>query len=69
MSQSLGLNAIAEGVETPAQHEFLVANGCKAFQGYLFGKPMPIDELEKRFGLRRGDDLISVNVGQAARFS
>ncbi len=49
MSQSLGLNVIAEGVETQAQHEFLLANGCQAFQGYLFGKPMPINELEKHF--------------------
>jgi diguanylate cyclase (GGDEF)-like protein len=49
MSQSLGLNVIAEGVETQAQHEFLLANGCQAFQGYLFGKPMPISELEKHF--------------------
>jgi diguanylate cyclase (GGDEF)-like protein len=49
MSQSLGLKVIAEGVETPAQHEFLLANGCLTFQGYLFGKPMPIEELEKQF--------------------
>jgi EAL domain-containing protein (putative c-di-GMP-specific phosphodiesterase class I) len=54
MSQSLGLNVIAEGVETQAQHEFLIANGCLAFQGYLFGKPMPINELEKHFGLLPG---------------
>ena len=46
MSQSLGLNVIAEGVETRAQHDFLHDNGCKAFQGYLFGKPMPIAEWE-----------------------
>lgn len=49
MSQSLGLNVIAEGVETQAQHDFLLANGCMAFQGYLFGKPMPIDDWEKHF--------------------
>ena len=54
MSQSLGLNVIAEGVETQAQHEFLLANGCLAFQGYLFGKPMPINELEKNFALLPG---------------
>jgi diguanylate cyclase (GGDEF)-like protein len=57
MSQSLGLNVIAEGVETQAQHEFLLANGCKAFQGYLFGKPMPIDELEKHFDLLPDVDI------------
>jgi diguanylate cyclase (GGDEF)-like protein len=44
MSHSLGLNVIAEGVETQAQHDFLHDNGCMAFQGYLFGKPMPITE-------------------------
>ena len=40
MSGSLGLDVIAEGVETPAQYEFLRANGCRAFQGYLFGQPV-----------------------------
>ncbi|MDP2788197.1 MAG: EAL domain-containing protein [Pseudomonadota bacterium] len=49
MSLSLGLQVIAEGVETQAQHDFLHANGCMAFQGYLFGKPMPIAEWEQRF--------------------
>lgn len=46
MGHGLGLDVIAEGVETPAQHEFLAAHGCHAFQGYLFGKPVPVDELE-----------------------
>jgi diguanylate cyclase (GGDEF)-like protein/PAS domain S-box-containing protein len=44
MSQSLGLQAIAEGVETQAQRDFLFENGCNAFQGYLFGRPVPIEE-------------------------
>lgn len=44
MSQSLGLHVIAEGVETSAQRDFLHKNGCLAYQGYLFGKPMPIEE-------------------------
>lgn len=47
MAQSLGLNVIAEGVETEAQCEFLELRGCRAFQGYLFGKPVPIEELER----------------------
>lgn len=49
MSDSLGLDVIAEGVETQAQHDFLHANGCTAFQGYLFGKPMPIADFEALF--------------------
>jgi EAL domain-containing protein (putative c-di-GMP-specific phosphodiesterase class I) len=38
---SLDIDVIAEGVETQAQKAFLVRNGCRAFQGYLFGRPMP----------------------------
>ena len=41
LGNSLDLNVIAEGVETQAQRAFLVHNGCRAFQGYLFGRPMP----------------------------
>jgi EAL domain-containing protein (putative c-di-GMP-specific phosphodiesterase class I) len=44
MSRSLGLQVIAEGVETQAQRDFLFENGCNAYQGYLFGKPVPIEE-------------------------
>ncbi|HEX8978538.1 MAG TPA: EAL domain-containing protein [Parasulfuritortus sp.] len=44
MSRSLGLEVIAEGVETLEQRDFLLANGCTAYQGYLFGRPVPIEE-------------------------
>jgi diguanylate cyclase (GGDEF)-like protein/PAS domain S-box-containing protein len=46
MTEALGLNVIAEGVETEAQRKFLDLHGCHAFQGYLFGKPSPIDQFE-----------------------
>jgi EAL domain-containing protein (putative c-di-GMP-specific phosphodiesterase class I) len=37
---------IAEGVETAAQRDFLIAHGCHAFQGYLFGRPLPVRDFE-----------------------
>jgi diguanylate cyclase (GGDEF)-like protein/PAS domain S-box-containing protein len=47
MAQSLNLDVIAEGVETTAQKERLRNKGCDHFQGYLFGKPVPITEFEQ----------------------
>ncbi len=47
MARSLGLTAIAEGVETEAQREFLEHNGCLACQGYLFSAPVPLAEFEE----------------------
>ena len=44
MAQSLYLNVIAEGVETEQQRGLLLSHGCKRYQGYLFGKPVPIKE-------------------------
>jgi diguanylate cyclase (GGDEF)-like protein/PAS domain S-box-containing protein len=44
---SFRLNVIAEGVETDAQLNLLKQNGCMAYQGYLFSKPVPIAEFEK----------------------
>lgn len=39
LGHSLGLNVLAEGVETDAQHDFLMEHGCHHFQGFLFGRP------------------------------
>jgi EAL domain-containing protein (putative c-di-GMP-specific phosphodiesterase class I) len=38
---------IAEGVETDAQRSFLAELGCHAYQGYLFSRPLPLDEFEQ----------------------
>ena len=48
MANNLGMEAIAEGVETQAQRDFLERIGCNAYQGYLFGKPVPLEEFEKK---------------------
>ena len=43
---SLGLNVVAEGVETQEQLDYLAQHGCEFFQGYLFGQPVTVDELK-----------------------
>ncbi|HEY0563420.1 MAG TPA: EAL domain-containing protein, partial [Methylophilus sp.] len=46
LGQNLGLQVIAEGVETAAQRAFLLENQCYHYQGYLFGKPLPLAQFE-----------------------
>jgi len=48
MARSLNVDVIAEGVETEEQQAFLLDNGCKQYQGYLFGKPVPIDAFNQQ---------------------
>jgi len=47
MAKTLGLNVIAEGVETSEQRTLLEEYGCQSYQGYLFSKPLPVDAFEK----------------------
>ncbi|TSA50074.1 MAG: bifunctional diguanylate cyclase/phosphodiesterase, partial [Nitrosomonadales bacterium] len=44
MAKNLGMEAIAEGVETLSQRGFLEDAGCMFYQGYLFGKPVPVEQ-------------------------
>ena len=46
MANKLGLRAVAEGVEMPAQHEFLIGCGCDEVQGFLYSHPLPERELD-----------------------
>lgn len=49
MAHALGVRVIAEGVETLAQCARLRQLGCEAFQGFLYGQPMPVQDMEARF--------------------
>ncbi|GHC93853.1 hypothetical protein GCM10007320_45140 [Pseudorhodoferax aquiterrae] len=58
LAEHLSLTVVAEGVESLEQKQFLVRHGCTAFQGFLFGRPVPAELL--------GEQLPSVQVAQAA---
>lgn len=47
MSSDLGLDIIAEGVETKEQADFLYDNGCEVSQGYYFSRPISVEEFDK----------------------
>ena len=46
MAHTLNLSVIAEGVETGEQQDLLLSNGCSSYQGYFFGKPVPIEQFD-----------------------
>jgi EAL domain-containing protein (putative c-di-GMP-specific phosphodiesterase class I) len=45
LATTFGLDIVAEGVESEAQRQVLAENGCTAYQGYLFAKPLPPREM------------------------
>jgi len=49
LAESLDLELIAEGVETDAQKEFLLASGCEHIQGYYYAEPIPAEEIERNY--------------------
>jgi predicted signal transduction protein with EAL and GGDEF domain len=54
MARSLGLDVIAEGVETEVQRGFLDRHNCTAYQGYLFSRPLPLDEFNRQVRIEGG---------------
>ncbi|MBU1237870.1 MAG: EAL domain-containing protein [Gammaproteobacteria bacterium] len=52
MAHALGLDVIAEGVEKEVQHLFLNRNDCPAYQGFLFGQPVPVSVFEAMLAAR-----------------
>ncbi len=51
LCQNLGLDGIAEGIETVDQLQAARRHGCRYVQGYLVGKPMPVADLLHRLGV------------------
>jgi EAL domain-containing protein (putative c-di-GMP-specific phosphodiesterase class I) len=47
LGRDLKLKVVAEGIETLEQKTFLLKNGCKAFQGYFFSKPLPVNMFDQ----------------------
>jgi diguanylate cyclase (GGDEF)-like protein/PAS domain S-box-containing protein len=50
LAVSLGMTPVAEGIETPEQHAFMVDAGCRLGQGFLFSTPVPAAEIQDRYG-------------------
>ena len=54
LGHELGIEVLAEGVETPAQRDFLIECGCKLVQGYLVSPPLPLEAF-RAFLMASGD--------------
>jgi EAL domain-containing protein (putative c-di-GMP-specific phosphodiesterase class I) len=63
LSKQLGLSVVAEGIENRASADLLISMGCEEGQGYLFGRPMPVQDFESQFLARLEG---KADAGQAA---
>ncbi|OBU87424.1 two-component system response regulator [Chromobacterium subtsugae] len=50
MAQGLDLQLVAEGVESAEQERALLALGCRVMQGFLYGRPVPVEEMDRQLG-------------------
>ena len=53
MAREMGLETVVEGVETASQLHILQVNKCDLAQGFLFDKPLPVEEFEKRLDMHQ----------------
>ena len=60
LANKIGMKTLTEGVETKDQAEFLNMVGCGRLQGYLFGKPIPQDELDSQ--IKNGKYIVSKTI-------
>ncbi|MCJ2124188.1 EAL domain-containing protein [Methylobacterium sp. J-077] len=67
LGRSLRMGVVAEGVETAAQRRFLADEACGEMQGYLFGKPRPIDDYAAMLRLPERSEEIAPRAVRAAR--
>lgn len=58
LANTLGLDVLAEGVETEAQADFLLSTGCNEVQGFLFGRPEPPEEVERLLSRKHGQSSL-----------
>jgi sensor c-di-GMP phosphodiesterase-like protein len=52
MARDLGLDVLAEGIETQRQRDFLIEEGCRSGQGYLFSMPLNLEDFAWMLGQR-----------------
>ena len=67
MAQSMELEVIAEGVETEEQRQLLLNIDCKKYQGYLFGRPVPIEDFEAALKQKTSRFEGVIHIGQQLR--